>query len=36
MIDVEMLANGNVKVTIPMSFRNCSFPIHSMKIWRMV
>ena len=24
MIDVEMLANGNVKVTIPMSFRNCS------------
>ena len=24
MIDVEVLANGNVKVTIPMSFRNCS------------
>ena len=24
MSDVEMLANGNVKVTIPMSFRNCS------------
>ena len=24
MIDVEMLANGNVKVTIPMAFRNCS------------
>ena len=24
MIDVEMLANGNVKVTIPMSFRNSS------------
>ena len=24
MIDVEMLANGNVKVTIPMSLRNCS------------
>ena len=24
MIDVQMLANGNVRVTIPMSFRNCS------------
>ena len=24
MIDVEVLANGNVRVTIPMSFRNCS------------
>ena len=24
MLDVEMLANGNVKVTIPMSFRNRS------------
>ena len=24
MVEVEMLANGNVKVTIPMSFRNSS------------
>ena len=24
MIDVEVLENGNVKLSIPMSFRNCS------------
>ena len=24
LVNVEMLVNGNVKVTIPMPFRNCS------------